>query len=287
MSSAAEPKSATPSAAPHPVSREELRRLLEVCTWPSEAFWRAFELEVLKRPGLIEGPVLEIGCGDGGIPEAAGLYIDDAIDLNPRAVERASARTGTYGRVRQLDLHDLVAEQPGAYRTVLANSVLEHVDGLDALLEPITALLAPGGRLVTTVPLDDMNAHLLMSRGRYTRFRQSQLQHRNLWTVWEWERRLRAAGFTEVSIERYLDGASCRFWDQLDVGAGWGVGRYRLAVAVRMLVDRALPPAQLRGLREWILDRLETRYRVAPTHPSDGCAALIVATRGDAAELAH
>jgi hypothetical protein len=67
-----------------------MRSLLPHFTSPSEAFWRLFELLAIREQ-CFSGPVLELGCGDGGFTELAGLYVDEAIDLNPRAVERALA----------------------------------------------------------------------------------------------------------------------------------------------------------------------------------------------------
>ncbi len=260
-------------------ARDDLAQLLEVCTWPSEAFWRAFELGILKHPGLIEPPVLELGCGDGGFTELLGLTIDEAIDLNPRSVRRARDRRHVYGSVREMDIRDLSRERPGTYQTLFANSVLEHVDGLEGVLPHRHEVLRPGGRLVTTVPLADMNRHLLSERPGYTRMRQAQLQHHNLWSVEEWRMRLVAAGFEAVSATRYLDPESCRFWDRVDFPAGWGFGRYRLAVAVRMVTDRALPPRVRERAKRRIVDQLAARHAAAPSHPSDGCAALVVATK--------
>ncbi len=87
-----------------------------------------------QTAGLIEPPVLELGCGDGGFTELAGLHIDEGIDLNPRSVQRARARTHVYGVVRQMDIHDLSRERPSSYQTLFANSVLEHVEGLEHVL---------------------------------------------------------------------------------------------------------------------------------------------------------
>lgn len=256
-----------------------MRVLLRECTWPAEAFWRAFELPMVRRPGLIEPPVLEVGCGDGGFPELAGLHIDEAIDLNPRAVERARARTHVYGTVRCQDLHDLSRERSGEYGTVFANSVLEHVVGLEEVLPLCAQLLRPGGRLVTTVPLSNMNDHLLLSSPWYARWRARQLQHRNLWTLEQWRENLLQAGFSAVDSEPYLDGASCRRWDRMDALASGGIGRYRVAVALRLIADHALPAAWRIWVEGWLLDSLERRYAAAPEHPRDPCAALIVASK--------
>ena len=44
--------------------RDEMAALLDIYKWPSQAFWRYFELQALKLIDY-ERPILEIGCGDG------------------------------------------------------------------------------------------------------------------------------------------------------------------------------------------------------------------------------
>ena len=80
--------------------------LVDACAWPSEAFWRAFELAALRRHRLPR-PILELGCGNGRFAELAALRIDEAIDLNPRAVERASQLPHVYSHVRCADIREL------------------------------------------------------------------------------------------------------------------------------------------------------------------------------------
>jgi hypothetical protein len=62
----------------------DARALVDVCTWPSEAFWRVYELHVLREVAF-ENPIFELGCGDGSFTELLGLEVEDGIDLNRRA----------------------------------------------------------------------------------------------------------------------------------------------------------------------------------------------------------
>src|SRR5207249_2052646 len=139
--------------------------------------------------------------------ELAGLRIDEAIDLNPRAVERARQLDHVYGQVRCADIRELNAREAANFACVFANSVLEHVSELPSVLAACYELLRPGGQLVTTVPLVGMNRHLLLHRSWYAAWRARQLEHRNLWSVSEWTGALRRAGFGEVSSYPYLDGS--------------------------------------------------------------------------------
>src|SRR4051794_10778807 len=266
----------------HSLSHGEILALLDACTWPSEAFWQMFELEVLRGRALIRSPALELGCGDGAFTELAGMRIAKGIDLNPRAVDRARARRGVYSAVECRDIRDLGREEAGRYRTLFANSVLEHIPGVERVVVDCARLLTSGGRLVATVPLAELNSHLRFKPASYTAWRARQLQHRNLWTIDQWSSHLAAAGFADVSFERYLDADSCHYWDALDLPASWGVRRYRLGPAIRRFVDLALPHRARARAREHMARTLEARYARARANPPDGCAALIVATKPSA-----
>src|SRR3954454_21855388 len=110
--------------------QRDIRALLDSVASPSEAYWRAFELDAVREHNL-ERPILEVGCGDGRIAGLLGLRVDHGIDLNPRAVERAR-RAGVFDRVTAIDVKRL-QESPGSYATIFANSVLEHIPGVDGV----------------------------------------------------------------------------------------------------------------------------------------------------------
>src|SRR3954451_19292336 len=143
------------------VTLSDTEALIGACASPSEAFWRILEIDALRR--CIEefaAPVLELGCGDGVFTELLGVQIAFGTDREPRAVERASKRP-CYEEVELLDIHDIGSSALGSFKTIYANSVLEHVPNLEAALPAIRDTLEPGGALITTVPLFEMNRHLL------------------------------------------------------------------------------------------------------------------------------
>ena len=247
--------------------------LVQSYAWPSEAFWRYFELKSLQRHAF-QRPILELGCGSGRFSEMLLEHIEDAIDVNPAAVERCRTGTDLYGRVRCLDARDLVAEQP--YGTVFANCVLEHISGIGPVLQGIRRSLRPGGELVATVPLVSMNDHLRFRSHRYAAARQQQLVHVNLFTADEWETLLHQHGFSTVTVRPYLYGSQCKFWDSIDWLACAGVGRYRVAVVVRRLLNSVLPPRVQRSLTSEIASALLRRANVQPR--GDACAVTIVAS---------
>jgi len=259
-----------------PADDPDMYALVDACAWPSEAFWRSFELGAVRRHQF-RRPILELGCGNGRFSELAGLQIDDALDLNPRAVERARQLDHVYGRVRCADIRELEADGSPRFACVFANSVLEHVPGLDSVLAACHQLLEPGGELVTTVPLAEMNRHLVLNRHWYASWRARQLEHHNLWSVSEWTAALRQAGFGEVNSYPYFDEYACRSWDRLDVPASLGVGRIRLGAGLRRVASVALPGSVKPGLKHRVARSLSRR--AGASAGGVPCATLLVATK--------
>jgi SAM-dependent methyltransferase len=262
-----------PAASPADVSVQDAVDLLGSCAWPAEAFWRLLELSEVRRHLPLPGPVLELGCGDGVFTSLAGVQVDHGIDIQANAVARARTLTSTYGRVTQLDMHDLLDADLGQFGTIFSNSVLEHVPNLDPVLAACRRLLRPGGRLMLTVPLVEMNAHLAAHARTYVKLRQRQLQHRNLWMLDEWIHRLAVAGLEVVETRGYLDGASCRYWDRLDFPGAVGVGRYRIATATHRIISMTVRDRE--RLKSRLASRLIARARRSPDDST--CAALLVA----------
>ena len=45
-------------------------------------------------------PKFQLGCGDGAFTALLGVHVEEGIDLNPRAIERAGERRDVYKRLR-------------------------------------------------------------------------------------------------------------------------------------------------------------------------------------------
>ena len=106
--------------------------------------------------------VLEIGCGQGEFtlllaetyPHADVRGIDNSAEGVARATQTAHAR-GLSVSFAQRDLLqevELNDEDRGRATFAVCSEVLEHVDQPDLLLRAATDYLAPGSRLVVTVP---------------------------------------------------------------------------------------------------------------------------------------
>jgi SAM-dependent methyltransferase len=250
---------------------------LRVYQWPSQAFWRYFEVQALRKISC-EHPILEIGCGDGRFSSMVFEEIDEAIDVNPRSVEKCRKMSGgLYRRLRCLDVRELTL-QDGGFATVYANCVLEHVPEIEKVLAGCFRGLRPGGKLVITIPLVRMNRHLLFPWGWYARLRQRQLAHINLLSESGWEDLLRGIGFSVIEFHPYLSGKACKFWDTIDSPGCVGVGRYRVATVLGRLAGVFLP----RSVRAWLLRYLASWLsEVAEANGTQGppCAAVLIARK--------
>lgn len=243
---------------------------------PSLAAWRAAELKALRHCDFTP-PVLEIGCGSGRFTELLLRRVECGVDLNLREVALCSRRTGLYGHVACMDARAL--EFPdGTFATVFANCVIEHIPDLGRVLAECRRVLRPSGTLIATVPLREMNRHLLLRVGWYARLRAGQLQHRHLLSEIEWVTALRQAGFEAVETTPYLSARLCRLWDRVDGLLSLGAGPATLGRAYRLGL-RLLP----RTCRS-IVNRQWKRYftRVLQENPTHTPCAIVIQARGHA-----
>lgn len=257
--------------------RDEMTATLQIYKWPSQAFWRYFEVKALQQIHF-ERPILEIGCGDGRFSSIILDEIDEAIDVNPRSVEKCRRFAGRlYRDVRCQDARKLEYTKDG-YATVYANCVMEHIPDLAGVLAGCYRSLRPGGKLVITVPLVEMNEHLLFPWTWYARMRQRQLVHVNLHDQHGWQALLRGAGFSVMEFRPYLSAPACKLWDALDSPGCIGFGRYRLSVVLGRVGLGLLP----QRVRRWMLQRVSAwlkKKAVATDGKDPACAVVIIAEK--------
>lgn len=219
------------------LNRYHFRGLLE-SLGPSLGLWRAAEIAALREQAF-PPPVLDLGCGDGSVTTWVLPNVDIGLDPDRAALQKA-ARTGIYAR-----LVDTPAENsnlpPESIRTVLSNSVLEHVDDVDGALRSAARLLCPGGRLVITSPSEHFSRWLALPGAGYACWRNGHLIHKNLWSLGEWQRRLNAAGLELVLARPYLRRELVTAWDALDLAQRVWIGRKRVVGVIwRSIPDRVM-----------------------------------------------
>jgi SAM-dependent methyltransferase len=95
--------------------------------------------------------ILEIGCGTGhNFEMLRGFGRLDAIEVDDEARALSSARLGK--PISDARLPELAGIPDGSYHLIALLDVLEHVDHRPESLASIAAKLAPGGRILITVP---------------------------------------------------------------------------------------------------------------------------------------
>ncbi|RJP72585.1 MAG: class I SAM-dependent methyltransferase [Candidatus Abyssobacteria bacterium SURF_17] len=233
---------------------------------PALAMWRAEEAQLFAALEL-EGPVLDLGCGDGTFADMIfGKRAHIGVDLSLNNVRKAK-RLDTYGSLANADAR-LLPFKNGAFSAVIGNCVLEHIHGIEQTLQEIARVLRPGGLLVFTVPseffsdnlwLTSVLNHVRMPRmaRRYAAAKNRRLVHVNVLSEADWAWILTQNGLATVRIERYMSASTTRMFGLLHDVFDIGVGRYNLAnglkqVAVplrRLGIDKALASTMARALR--------------------------------------
>lgn len=147
-------------------------------------------LQPLLRPGL---RVLDAGCGTGLLlSRLPGGLMLSGLDLSPRALEHAAARLPG-ADLRAGSLPGPLPFEPASQDLILLTDVLEHIQDDDATLTALGTLLAPGGRLLLTVPaLPKLWTRHDEEHGHFRRYTRAQLALR-----------LAAAGFEIEKLSYY------------------------------------------------------------------------------------
>ena len=232
---------------------------------PSLGFWRAAEVAVLREQAY-QPPILDMGCGDALVSSLVLPKIDLGFDPDRAALEKAE-QLGIHQNLEALPVEQ-AGLPTGSIRTVMSNSVLEHIPNLDEVLVEVGRFLALGGRLIFTAPTEAFSGWLTFPSQRYVRYRNRQFAHLNLWSLDQWEEHLQQAGLAVIEFRPYLRRRLVTFWDFLELMQQVRISRTRLVG----LIWRVLPPAVLRSLANMAA-------RVDLSAPEPGGGRLIVAEK--------
>lgn len=100
---------------------------------------------------LAHGRLLDVGCGDKPYEAVFLPHVSSYV-----GVEHDATWSGTvsaqHGKADVVYAGDTLPFEDGAFETVLSNQVLEHVPDPARLCREMARVLAPGGRLLLTVP---------------------------------------------------------------------------------------------------------------------------------------
>ncbi|MCX7927852.1 MAG: class I SAM-dependent methyltransferase [Candidatus Omnitrophica bacterium] len=171
----------------------------------SHSFWRAQELSLFyKYKNYIVSPILDFGCGDGSFSANLFDQIDYGLDYDEKSLEIAK-KLGIYKYI--LKTNSLVIPLANcSIRTVIANSVLEHVKELDLILKEIKRVLVEKGLLIFTVTTSKFSEHLIKFFGKKECEKiNREYYHKNLLSLSDWEKKLRMYGFSIEKVQHYQD----------------------------------------------------------------------------------
>jgi SAM-dependent methyltransferase len=220
-------------------------------------------------------PLGEIGCGDGKFSSLLFPRIDIGIDININAINKCRNYNTAYAHVAVMDARKL-GLKGNEYQIVFSNCALEHIADVDKVIMEAYRILKPGGKLIISVPLEDMNDHLTLRSNWYVRIRKKQLSHVNLWKASQWRERFEICGFNDISMYPYLPARLCRLWDNLDLPFCIGHGKYS-AYGLFLVLWRILPQ-RIRAFYISLMVNLLSRYESDVGPPR--CAAVLVAVKG-------
>jgi len=146
-------------------------------------------------PAPSAGPVIDIGCGQGGLVGVllADGYDAHGVDISPEQVQ--IARAAGLVQVCQGDYREALAEYPAGFAAVTATDLLEHLtkDEVLATFDQVLVALAPGGVFIARVPnaVSPMGGHI-----RYGDF-----THESSYTERSIRQLVAATGFQSVSVQ--------------------------------------------------------------------------------------
>lgn len=158
------------------------------------AYFHEYKLECLRRHGLLEGPLLDYGCGTGNLLERFARAVPETHGFDPSKESLLEAKE----RAPTATLHDDPETLPrGHFRTAVLSGVLHHVPKGERkdVLAKVHAALRPGGHIVVFEhnPLNPLTRRAV----KMCPFDDDAVL---LWP-WEAKHRIKAAGFRKVELE--------------------------------------------------------------------------------------
>ncbi len=181
---------------------------------PSAVIIRTAEAELLRAMS-IESPALDLCCGDGffaSIIRPQGF--EAGCDINKTALEQAGRRN-VYRSLVWADISKEIPFPDAYFSTVVSNSSLEHIRGIDGALKEVARVLKPGGRLYSTFASSYAKDWWPCGQQALKRYMEYQPVY-NWFTLEEWNRRMEKAGLKIVSYQYYLSKTTTRLLLFLD-----------------------------------------------------------------------
>lgn len=153
----------------------------------------------------IERPILDLGCGDGlFVKFALGEKIEFGLDPNRREI-RAAEKIRAYEVLLQ-EYGNKISLRDGQIKSVISNSVLEHIKNLEEVFKEVYRILNTGGSFIFTVPSSNFEkssagAHIFRAlklkklEQRWCTFYNVFWRHYHAYSLEEWQHFIESHGF--------------------------------------------------------------------------------------------
>jgi len=190
------------------------------------SLFRSFELFAIEqtlqnlKP---RGPILDIGCAEGYIAKKVFknekiLGLDNEAKYLPLAKE-----SGTYSFLLVADAKH-IPYKDNTFNFLFSNSVVEHIDKVDVVLDEAKRILKPEGLFLFTVPNNNFSnqlffCKLLRTFGlkklaiNYSKERNRRLNHFHLYPHQTWIEKINKSGFRLKLMRDYAAGEMLMLWD--------------------------------------------------------------------------
>jgi len=135
-------------------ARNQLRSRSRLISWSHRGRFRA-ALRIARE--VQGGRTLDYGCGDGtflGLLASHMAVSAVGAEIHSSIVDSCRSRFAGYDNLRFVHVSGLEPSERESFDVIYCMEVLEHVTEPDVLLERLEWLLAPGGTLVISVPIE-------------------------------------------------------------------------------------------------------------------------------------
>ena len=198
---------------------------------PGILLFRARELcevndYLTKRPLPMEKRILDLGCAEGYIGELLFNKIDVGLDLFVQELKKAE-KHAVYKNLIAANAKNLPFKAQ-TFDAVFSNSVIEHIPGIEEVLSEVSRVLCNEGIFIFTVPSGMFSDYLYFTKifrhvglslfgldKLYSKSRNSQLNHYNLFSDTEWARYLKENCLEIIYKKYYLSQEETCLWDKI------------------------------------------------------------------------